>query len=90
METELKKLLRINQFMSKQAALVGAGLKKLFIGSENKKPIIGFGELFYFAGLAVLSVGVSEINVAAGWITCGAVILLTYAAGFYSYIRKLK
>lgn len=86
----MKKLLSIKRFASKQAALVGNGLRKLFVGSGDTKPIIGISELFYFTGLAVLTVGVAEISVAAAWITCGTVMLLTYAASFYSYIRKVK
>ena len=86
----MKKLLRVNQFASKQAALVGNGLKRLFVGIDDEEPTIGPSELFYFVALAVLTAGVAEINVAAAWITCGTVMLLTYAASFYSYIRKQK
>ena len=90
MSVDLKKLLRVKHFISRQAALVGNGLKKLFVGSDDKEPIIGISEWFYFTGLAVLTAGVAEISVAAAWITCGTVMLLTYAASFYSYIRKQK
>ena len=46
---------------------------------------IGIGEVFYLVGLAAVTAGAAQISLAAGWITLGAIMLLT---SVYSYLRK--
>ena len=52
---------------------------------KNLLSAIGIGEVFYIAGLAAVTIGAAQFSWAAGWITCGSVMLST---SVYSYVRK--
>ncbi len=55
--------------------------------TELKKLLsaIGLGEAFYLVGLTAVTAGAAQISTAAGWITCGTILLAT---SVYSYVRK--